>query len=495
MLANVVQRAFDVVVVGSGSAGCVLASRLAESRNRSVALLEAGPDLRADPPPGMHDGWTTFREHGWGYESEPAAGRDPEPLHRGKLLGGTSWVTRFAMRGSPADFDDWVRRGNIGWGFEDVLPYFRRVERDLEFGDDPWHGDAGSLPITRYPEIPPGKYEAAASIAFVAAGFELIDDHNRPGAVGFGRMPRNGHGGRRVTAADAYLADIPSNLTVLARSEVLEVVLDRGTAVGVRLLSGEVVSAGWVVLCTGVYGTPAILLRSGIGPADDLRALEIAVAVDLAGVGANLADHPSVGIELGVVGDPQPEPGIFSLATFHSSQAAPHDAPDLALWTMQPWGDPAEAAITAIVLTPRSRGRVELRSADPAAPPRITLPELDHPDDVARLAEAYDRAWEVADHPDVRRLCSGPATARADSATVEDTVAREVWSFPHTVGTCAMGPDTDRGAVVGATGKVHGVERLSVVDASILPTSPSGFPHLITIMMAERIGEQLAAEL
>src|SRR5256714_13142038 len=146
-----VAHEFDIVVVGGGGAGCVVAARLAENASRSVLLLEAGPDLRADPPGDLRDGWRLCREFGWGYESLPDARGVVEPLYRGKLLGGTSWVTRFAMRGSAFDFDEWVQLGNDGWGFDDALPYFTRLENDLDFGDEPWHGHDGRIPITRYP--------------------------------------------------------------------------------------------------------------------------------------------------------------------------------------------------------------------------------------------------------------------------------------------------------------------------------------------------------
>jgi choline dehydrogenase len=148
--------------------------------------------------------------------------------------------------------------------------------------------------------------------------------------------------------------------------------------------------------------------------------------------------------------------------------------------------------MSAMILTPRSRGRVALRSADPAAPPRITLPVPDHPDDVTRLVEAYQRAWQVIEHPAVKKLCPAIVSTRADEADVRAAVVRESWSFPHTVGTCAMGPDPSAGAVVDATARVHGIERLSVVDASVIPIAPSGFPHLITIMMAEKIAAELS---
>ncbi|MFL6114012.1 MAG: GMC family oxidoreductase N-terminal domain-containing protein, partial [Catenulispora sp.] len=195
----------DVLVVGAGSAGCVMAARIAENPSRSVLLLEAGPDLRSRPDPAMHDGWRMWREYPWGFESEPDARGVSSPLHRGRVVGGTSWMTRFAMRGSPADFAEWERLGNRGWGFDEILPYFNRLETDLDFGDDAWHGDAGPVPVTRYPDIVATDYETTLAAAMTAAGFDSIDDHNRPGAVGYSRMPRNARRGTRVTTADAYL--------------------------------------------------------------------------------------------------------------------------------------------------------------------------------------------------------------------------------------------------------------------------------------------------
>ena len=164
---------FDVVIVGGGAAGCVVAARLAESASRSVLLLEAGPDLRASLPDGFRDGWRLTQEFDWGYASEPDARGVVEDLRRGRLLGGTSWVTRFALRGSAADYDEWAALGNPGWGFEDVLPYFRRLEADADFGDQPWHGDRGPMPITRYLDLELTEIGAAGLEALEAVGFPL----------------------------------------------------------------------------------------------------------------------------------------------------------------------------------------------------------------------------------------------------------------------------------------------------------------------------------
>ena len=483
--------AADVVVVGSGSAGCALAARLAAGSDRTVLLLEAGPDLRQDPPPAMHDGWRTYREHDWGLVGEWRDGREDEPLHRGRLLGGTSWVTRFAMRGSPADYQQWVDLGNDGWSYDDVLPFFIRVENDLEYGDRDWHGDDGPLPITRYPDLEPSPFETAIFTAFAETGFDLVDDHNAPGAVGAGRMPRNGRDGLRATGADAYLplVDGRPNFEVRADAEVAAVELDGDRATGVRLVDGTVISAGEVVLCAGTYGSPTILLRSGIGPADHLRDVGVPVQVDLAGVGENLADHPGADLDAGFRAATG-EPRFFWLATFHSSLAAPDDPPDLALWSCDPFGEPAETSVDAILLTPRSRGSVRLRSADPTERPRITLPGLSEEDDVRRLLEGLERARRVVTHPALRQVCADPATELPGTeAERRQWLAREVWPFPHTVGTCAMGPSPATGAVVDAAGRVHGVANLRVVDASVIPTAPSGFPHLMSLMLAERIAD------
>jgi choline dehydrogenase len=485
---------FDVVVVGGASAGCVVAARLAETLSRRVVLLEAGPDLRAHLPGSLRDGWGIARDFGWGLESEPDARGVVEGLHRGKLLGGTSWVTRFAIRGSASDYDRWAQLGNSGWGFDDVLPYFKRLESDLDFGGQPWHGHTGPIPVSRYRDVEATQFGAAALRACAATGFAAVEDHNRPGAVGAGRMPMNLHDGLRVTTADAYLplGSTPANLTIRPGAQVAEVVVEGTEAVGVRLLDGSVINAGWVVLCAGTYGSPPILMRSGIGPAGHLRAAGVPVRVNLPGVGANLCDHPGVDIDPGYHGGGRDAPRFHSLATFHSATADADGAPDLALWVSDPPGDPAITSIDVVLLQPLSRGTVRLRSADPAQPPRIDLPGLREAADLDRLVEGFHRGWELANQPELRQLCAEPPTPVPSSDDdLRRTIRQQAYSDPHTVGTCAMGPSPDDGAVVDSLGRVHGVRRLSVIDASIIPTAPSGFPHIITIMIAERLAERL----
>jgi len=311
---------YHVIGVGGGAAGCVVAARLAETGSRSVLLLEAGPDLRASVPDALRDGWRLTPEFDWDYASEPDARGEVEDLRRGKLLGGTSWVTRFALRGSAADYDEWEALGNDGWGFEDVLPYFRRLEADADFGDRPWHGDAGPMPISRYLNLDLTEIGAAGLEAFEAVGFPLVEDHNQPGAVGAGRMPLSSRAGTRVTTADAYLPvdGTPPNLSIRADAQVAEVVFEETRARGVRLVDGTVIEGDWVVLSAGTYGSPQILMRSGVGPAEHLHSLGLPVRLDLAGVGANLADHAGVDIDCGYRGPTRTAPILHLLATFHS---------------------------------------------------------------------------------------------------------------------------------------------------------------------------------
>lgn len=480
----------DVIVVGGGAAGCVVARRLADA-GRSVLLLEAGPDRRAEPPPGFRDGWGLPQEFEWGYMSEPMPSGEQQRAWRIKLLGGTGWLTRFAVRGSPADYDAW----GDSWRFDDVLPYFNRLERDLDFGHEPWHGDSGPMPVTRYLDVEHTAPAAAAFEALQASGFPLVEDHNRPGAVGAGRTPFSSLAGNRVTTADAYLpADgTPPTLAIRADTHVDRVVFEGNSAIGVVLADGSVIHGGQVVLCAGAFGSAPILLRSGIGPADDLRSLGIDVRVDLPGVGANLADHAGVEIDVGYGKESRAEPILHVIASFHSSSVPADEPPDLLLWISDPVpgepGEPAYMAVEVLLMRPRSRGRVSLRSADPAAAPRIELPQLDDPFDVERLAEAYARALDVVNHADLRRVCAGePAGASDpnDAKALHDWIRSTLYSYPHVAGTCAMG------SVVDTDGRVHGTEQLSVVDASIMPDVVSGYTHFPTIMIAERLAEQIA---
>ena len=498
----------DVLIVGGGSAGCVLAARLSEDDRCHVVLVEAGSDCAdlSALPPAVVDGSEPTDALDWGYVSEPDASGRSIALPRARLIGGCSATNGcFALRGSPADYDGWARAGNPGWSFDEVLPFFRRLEADADFSDR-WHGSEGPIPIRRHPPAECNPVQQAFLETAVAAGRPAVDDHNRPGALGVGPMPRNVRDGVRMSTALTYLALARArpNLTVCGEATVDRVEVRRGRAAGVRLVSGDVVPADRVVLAAGAYASPAILQRSGIGPPKILAPLGVEVTVALAGVGGNLVDHALVAVDLpaepGTTG-----PRFQTMATLRSALAPPGGAPDLHLFLAGPFDVPAEVSptggvfgIVAGVVQPSSRGSLRIRSADPAAPLRIDVAHLRHPDDLARMLEAIllarriSRTEPLAGMVAGAELFPGPAIADGDEPALAVAIAGRVNTYHHPVGTCRMGPDPDGGAVVDTRGRVYGVEQLFVADASVMPAIPSANTNLPTIMVAERIAAWLA---
>jgi choline dehydrogenase-like flavoprotein len=496
----------EVLIVGAGTAGCVLAARLSEDPACTVLLLEAGPDLRSRMPPEVRSGWRPTRSFDWGYASEPDEHGVVRELPRGRLVGGCSSTNAtFALRGSPADYDAWAKAGNQGWSFEELLPYFVRLERDEDFGDRPWHGEAGPLPIRRYRADELTDVAAASLEAFDSLGIPRVEDHNAPGAVGAGPAPVNCRNGVRMSTALTYLPPPRErdNLTVRCEAEVARLVLDGTRAVGVRLTSGQELRSRCVALCAGAYGSPTLLLRSGVGPADELAKLGVPVKLDLPGVGCNLIDHPSVSVTIPYRSTPDPAPLFQVVATLRSDGSSPHDPPDLQLLTAGPYpaeGDERPSFMSAAaLLKPRSRGQLSLRSGDHTEPPSIRLGYLTEQTDVDRLAQGLERAEELAAHPAFRALGTADVTTTGDSPPRADErrdwLQRNCWTYHHAVGTCAMGAASDPAAVVDGRGRLHGSEGLYVVDASVMPDVPSANTHIPTVMVAERLAEMLAAEL
>jgi choline dehydrogenase len=496
----------DVVVVGAGSAGAAVAARASEDPNRTVVLVEAGPDHAdlAALPDDLADGNdNSYVDHDWGLDHFATAVRR-QPLPRGKVTGGSSAVnTCIFLRGVPEDYDLWAALGNPEWAWERVLPAFRRIERDLDHGDEPHHGDAGPMPVRRAPPGELTELHAAFLDAADRLGHPRCPDQNHPGRLGAGPQPMNKLGRLRVSTAVAYLAPARArpNLRILSGTVTRRVVVRGRRACGVEVESAdgtvEVVPARLVVLAAGAVHTPGILVRSGIGEAGELARLGVDPVAELAGVGANLCDHPALAV-LCRPADPslteRSQPIIQTILRY-TSPGGPRA--DLQIEQLTFAGRPSDGlfGIAAVVEQVEGCGALHQVSTDPRTPPHIESRFCEDERDARRLAAALADALAFTRAAPLAGLVDAVVFPDPIRSTAPDDLVALVKRFAgsgyHPCGTARMGPAGDPGAVVDQYGRCHAVDQLVVADASIMPTVPRANTNPTSIMIGDRIGEWL----
>lgn len=523
------ETTFDYIVIGAGSAGCVLANRLSADSAISVCLIEAGGESR-HPLIDMPLTWMQAAANPrftWGYEAEPDPNLDgrTQPIPRGKLLGGSSSINgTMYIRGAAADYDGWRDAGHIGWSYEDVLPYFRRSEANWR-GENIEHGASGEMTVS------PMRPDAALYPAFLETakrlGYAECPDFNVARPEGFGMPDCTIRNGRRASTMRAFIDPVRSrpNLKLLADGRVLRILFDQKRVIGVEVQRqgrrDRIASRGEVILCAGALNSPHLLMLSGIGPAEQLAGHGIAPLVDLPGVGQNLQDHPIAmaiwksAVPIGFNNDlrldrlalaflrwrlfgtgplSQSPMSIQGFVRSGDEQMRPdlqfqivHSGYDARIW-FPFWRNPPtpQYSCGAILLDPESRGEVTLRSADPLALPQVQFNFMSAERDKQRLRSGFRFARTF--------MTTGPAAALADvelapGFAAQDDAAIDAWlrasliSAGHPTSTCAMG------SVVDDALRVKGIDGLRVADASVMPVIVRGNTHAPTVMIAEKASD------
>jgi len=505
---------YDEIIVGAGSSGAVLAARLSEDPNRSVLLLEAGPDYSdvARTPADLMTSWLSAGPHDWGMVAQALPGREI-PFPRGKVTGGCSAVNgHIALRGTPQDFDEWAAWGNREWSFEQVLPFHRKLEDDRDARGD-FHGVGGPIWIERprretWQPLNRAFFEAARE-----AGFEEVSDHNDPNSTGIGPWPRNRREGVRISTAIGYLAPARNRLNLTIRSNVNahRVIVEDGRATGLEVeCAGAIqqVRGRRITLSAGAINSPAILMRSGIGPRDELASLGIKCQVNLPGVGRNLIDHVMVFVVATPLAGVPHDPSVTNPVGIRYTASGSDEFNDMQMYVIQLFdtsltpGMGLDLPVPSIAIVPglqrpRSRGRLRLRSADADVPPVIDLNYLDHPEDMRRMADGVHIAWRLMHDAQFGSMLNEivnltDEVVNSDSA-LETFIRDNCTTIFHPVGTAKMGPESDPMSVVDPHCRVRGVAGLCVVDASIMPNIVRANTNVTCIMIGERVAEWMRA--
>lgn len=503
-----VPRAADVVIVGAGAAGAVVAARISEVGAENILLVEAGQDYRSVNTPHAVRGKDIGRAlavRSLRWPKLRARFTECQPMRAyvcGRGAGGSSAINgQLAVRGTPADFHAWVRAGCSGWSWPDVLPTFVHIEQDTDFGHEPGHGSHGPVPISRVPATRRGPVSAALYTAAVDLGHAEHPDLNAAESTGVSPAAWHRRNGIRVSSNDSYLEPARNHprLRVVGDHTVSRVLFASGRVRGVELVTGrhrEVVSTPAVVLCAGAVYSPAVLLRSGVGPPGQLAALGIELVAALPGVGAGLSDHPAVlfGFRLTDAAAARvrdTESGCCLLRT--RSGVGRASADDIQFLPMDRVFGPGSGGLLVSLMRPSCTGSLRLCSEDPADDPVLELRMLTDRGDLDRLRTAVRHAAELLDRPAFRDVVDGrPALPHAD---LDQWLRENCQAQYHASGTCRMGPPDESGTVVDVEGQVLGVDNLWVADASVLPVPCGVPPYLSTVMVAERLAAAIQRRL